>query len=65
MYAAANAGLPVIKALLVAGADTALRDSTGQTALDYLEGRGPVPANPVLTGADLAMARSLLTPHGR
>ncbi|TWB37654.1 uncharacterized protein DUF1311 [Nitrospirillum pindoramense] len=64
MYAAANAGLPVIEALLAAGADTALKDSTGLTALDYLEGRGPVPANPLLTGAELATARTLLTPRG-
>ncbi|TWB22922.1 ankyrin repeat protein [Nitrospirillum bahiense] len=63
MYAAANAGLPVIEALLAAGADTALKDSTGLTALDYLEGRGPVPANPLLTGAELATAQTLLIPR--
>ncbi|TWB19075.1 ankyrin repeat protein [Nitrospirillum amazonense] len=62
MYAAANAGLPVIQALLAAGADTRPRDSQGATALDYLEGRGPVPANPVLTAEERETARRLLTP---
>ncbi|MDE1145504.1 MAG: ankyrin repeat domain-containing protein [Azospirillaceae bacterium] len=60
MYAAANAGLPIIQALLAAGADTHLKDSQGATALDYLEGRGPVPANPILVSADLETARRLL-----
>ncbi|WP_044560985.1 ankyrin repeat domain-containing protein [Azospirillum sp. B4] len=62
MYAAANAGLPVIQALLAAGADTTPRDSQGATALDYLEGRGPVPANPLLTGDERETARRLLAP---
>ncbi|MDZ5649086.1 ankyrin repeat domain-containing protein [Nitrospirillum sp. BR 11828] len=62
MYAAANAGLPVIQALLAAGADTRPRDSQGATALDYLEGRGPVPANPLLSGEERETARRLLTP---
>lgn len=60
MYSAANASLPVIKALLAAGADKSLKDSRGQTALEYLQGKGPVPANPLLTGADLAEATKLL-----
>jgi uncharacterized protein YecT (DUF1311 family) len=62
MYAAASAGLPVIRALLAAGADVTLRDSTGLTALDYLQGRGPVPANRILNAADFATATRLLTP---
>lgn len=56
MYAAANASLPVINVLLAAGADTGAKDSTGLTALDYLEGRGPVPKNPVLSPADFKRA---------
>ena len=60
MYAAANASLDVIKALLVAGADKSKQDSRGLTALDYLQGKGPVPANPRLTGAELAAATKLL-----
>jgi hypothetical protein len=61
MSAAANASLPVIKALLAAGADKSLKDSRGQTALEYLQGKGPVPANPLLKGADLAAAVRLLS----
>ena len=56
MYAAANAGLPVINALLAAGADTGAKDSTGLTALDYLEGRGPVPKNLLLSPVDFKRA---------
>lgn len=51
MYAAANASLPVINALLAAGVDTGAKDSAGLTALDYLEGRGPVAKNPLLSPA--------------
>jgi ankyrin repeat protein len=61
IYAAANASLPVIKALLAAGADKSLKDSRGRTALEYLQGKGPVPANPLLKGTDLAEAIRLLS----
>jgi len=60
MYAAANASLSVIRTLLKAGADPKLADSKGNTALDYLIGKGPVPANPVLNDADRATAKRLL-----
>jgi Ankyrin repeats (3 copies)/Ankyrin repeats (many copies) len=60
MYAAANGSLAVIESLLAAGADKFRKDSQGKTALDYLQGRGPVPANPVLTGGDRAAAAKLL-----
>lgn len=60
MYAAANAGLPVIQALLTAGADKTAKDSRGATALDYLEGKGPVARNPVLSAADFKKAQALL-----
>ena len=60
IYAAANASLGVIEALLAAGADKSKRDSQGRTALDYLLGKGPVPANPRLMGAELAAAIKLL-----
>jgi len=62
MYAAANASLPVIEALLAAGADKRLADSQGSTALDYLTGKGPVGANPRLAGAELEKAKALLVP---
>jgi hypothetical protein len=52
---------PVIKALLAAGADKSLKDSRGRTALEYLQGKGPVPANPLLKGTDLAEAIRLLS----
>ena len=61
MYAAANASLDVIEALLAAGADKSKRDSQGRTALDYLLGKGPVPANPLIKGAALAAATKLLS----
>lgn len=61
IYAAANASLGVIEALLAAGADKSKRDSQGRTALDYLLGKGPVPANPRLMGAELAAAIKLLS----
>jgi len=60
MYAAANASLVVMNTLLAAGADKSKRDSQGRTALDYLLGKGPVPANPRLKGAELAAVRKLL-----
>lgn len=60
-YAAANASLPVIEALLAAGADPAAKDDEGVTPLDYLNGKGPVPANPRLSGAELDRARALLS----
>jgi hypothetical protein len=60
MYAAANASLPVIQHLLAAGADKTLQDSTGLVALGYLQGRGPVAANPVLNQTDRAAATQVL-----
>lgn len=60
MYAAANSSLPLIKALLAAGANPHAKDSKGDTALDYLTGRGPVPKNPVLTPAEFTEAKKLL-----
>jgi ankyrin repeat protein len=60
MYAAANASLPVIAALLAAGADPGKRDSKGHTALDYLLGNGPVGANPLLAGTELEAAKAML-----
>ncbi len=62
MYAAANAGLPVIQTLLKAGADKNAKDSKGADALDYLVGKGPVPRNPVLSAKDFSIAMSLLKP---
>jgi hypothetical protein len=62
IYAAANASLEVITTLVKAGADIRMRDSQGKTALDYLEGRGPVPKNPVLSPSDFDKARRALTP---
>jgi ankyrin repeat protein len=61
MYAASNAPLSVIETLLSAGADSSLKDSEGSTALDYLLGRGPVLANPLLQGAELEKAKGLLS----
>jgi hypothetical protein len=60
MYAAANASLPVIRALLIAGADKNTKDSMGATALDYLEGKGPVAKNPILNTNDFKAAEQLL-----
>jgi Ankyrin repeats (3 copies)/Ankyrin repeat len=62
MYAAANADLPVIKALLATGADKRAKDSMGARALDYLEGRGPVAKNSVLSAGDFKTAEALLMP---
>ena len=45
MYAAANASRSVIEALLKAGADPTVADSEGNTADDYLAGRGPTSIN--------------------
>ncbi|MFV3074255.1 ankyrin repeat domain-containing protein [Niveispirillum fermenti] len=61
-YAAANAGLPVIRALLAAGADPGARDDEGLTPLDYLRGNGPVPVNPRLATGDRDQAGTLLSP---
>jgi len=60
MYAAAYASLDAIRTLLAAGADKSKRDSQGHTALDYLLGKGPLPANPLLHGTELAAAIKLL-----
>jgi ankyrin repeat protein len=60
MYAAANANLPVIKALLAAGADKHAKDSTGATALNYLKGIGTMGGNKVLSAADFNTAEILL-----
>lgn len=62
MYAAANASLPVIQLLLRAGADKAARDSRGLTAVEYLTGNGPVPANPRISEQARAEALRLLSP---
>ncbi len=59
-YAAANAGLAVIEALLKAGADPTVKDDEGVTPLDYLNGKGPVPPNSRLSGAELDRTRVLL-----
>ena len=63
IYAAANASLAIIRELLAAGADKTLKDSLGLTALDYLRGKGPVPANPRLDSADRSEATKLLMFH--
>lgn len=38
------------------------QDSQGKIALDYLLGKGPVPANPKLAGDGLTRAERLLAP---
>lgn len=60
MYAAANGSLPMIQLLLNAGADPHQTDTKGKRAIDYLEGSGPTPQNPVLSPADRATAARLL-----
>jgi hypothetical protein len=60
MYAAANASLEMISLLLNHGADVSAKDSKGLRAVDYLLGRGPVPANPKLQEEDLKLAIALL-----
>jgi hypothetical protein len=55
MYAAENAGLETIAALVRAGADVAARDSRGRDMLDYLS------RNTVLTSAQRETARRLLS----
>jgi ankyrin repeat protein len=62
MYAAANADLPVIEMLLTVGADKTARDSKDATALDYLEGKGPVAKTSVLSAGDFNKAQALLAP---
>ncbi|MDC3954896.1 ankyrin repeat domain-containing protein [Polyangium jinanense] len=60
MYAAARGSLPMIRLLLDAGADKYAADTKGLRAVDYLVGHGPVPANSVLSPAELAEAVKLL-----
>jgi len=60
MYAAARGSLPMIRLLLDAGADKYAADTKGRRALHYLLGHGPVPANGVLSPAELAEAAKLL-----
>ncbi|MDI3282650.1 ankyrin repeat domain-containing protein [Polyangium sp. 15x6] len=60
MYAAARGSLPMIRLLLDAGADKYAADTKGLRAVDYLLGHGPVPANSVLSPAELAEAAKLL-----
>jgi ankyrin repeat protein len=62
MYAAANASRAVIESLLEHGADRALKDDWGLTAQDYLMGRGPVPANPILSPTERKLVGALLSP---
>ncbi len=59
-YAAASAGLPVIRALIAAGANLLARDSKGLRPLDYLIGKGPVRPNSVLSVAARHEAEQLL-----
>jgi len=60
MYAAARGSLPMIKLLLEAGADKYAADTTGQTALHWLLGHGPMAPNPRLSDAERAEAVKLL-----
>ena len=60
MYAAANASLPVITALLQAGADPYRADTKGRRAIDYLLGFGPTPPNSRLTVEERIEAARLL-----
>lgn len=60
MYAAARGSLPMIKLLIDAGADKFAADTTGKTALHYLLGSGPVPANAKLSPAEFSEAAKLL-----
>ncbi|MDA1325965.1 MAG: ankyrin repeat domain-containing protein [Proteobacteria bacterium] len=60
MYAAANAKRAVIEALLKAGADPTMVDSEGNSANDYLSGRGPTPVNPKLTDEERNSVADLL-----
>lgn len=60
MYAAANGSLSMIRLLLNAGADPHQTDTKGKRAIDYLQGLGPTPQNPVLSPADRATAARLL-----
>lgn len=59
-YAAANAGLPIIQALIDAGATITAQDDEGLSASEYLLGEGPVPINPTLGDAERAEARKIL-----
>ncbi|HYE51478.1 MAG TPA: ankyrin repeat domain-containing protein [Azospirillaceae bacterium] len=59
-YAAASGSLGMVGLLVESGADKAATDSKGLTPLDYLEGRGPVPANPRMTAEERARAADLL-----
>ena len=60
-YAAASAGLPVLKALIAAGANIAAKDDKGLGVIDYLNGHGPVNLNPVLTPKQRSAAIELIS----
>ncbi len=62
MYAAASASIPVISALLNAGADPHQADTMGKSAIDYLLGAGPEgePPNPNIPDSDFKVAYDLL-----
>lgn len=60
MYAASNASLDVVKALLEGGADKTVPDSKGLRAIHYLLGEGPLPPNKVMTEAEFREAIKLL-----
>jgi hypothetical protein len=76
-YAAQSGSLAMIKLLLAHGADIKAQDVAGSAPgftlagepkgglrpLDYLEGKGPVPANARLSATDRAEAVELLMPH--
>ena len=59
-YAAANAGLAVIRFLIAAGADPQQPDILGYRPIQYLVGDGPVGVNPRLDDADMREAMRLL-----
>jgi hypothetical protein len=60
MYAASRGSLEMIRLLVEAGADRHRADTKGVTALGYLLGQGPTPANPRITPAQRADAVRLL-----
>ena len=60
-YAAANAGLSVIRALIDAGGDVNARDDEGASVSDYLLGKGPVAENDTLSKAGRREAIRLLS----
>ncbi len=62
-YAASNAGLPVIEALVKAGADIKAQDDEGITAHGYLNAEGPLlRPNDNLSLSERQLAKALLNP---